>query len=190
MVTALMNNNARASIVSFGKGTCVLMQPNTLVSATRHVASRPIHVSQPRSASTDARNRSRSGGGVERVTAPRGCARVAAPVGLRVAPRLSRPLPNGASPRARTESPHVTSLSPSAAGRSTLRSCIESSVEAAQAGAGTFAGALPTVERTLRDWRLEAGGRVERELGASMRMLASRGLPVLSPEPFFAMDQG
>jgi len=62
MVTAPTNNSPRASAVSFGNGVCVLAQPNALASAIRHVASRPMYVSQSRSAPAVARNRSRSGG--------------------------------------------------------------------------------------------------------------------------------
>jgi hypothetical protein len=82
MVTAPTNNSARASAVSFGSGICVLAQPNILASAIRHGASRPMYVSQSRRAPADARNRSRSSEGVERVA-------------MR-APRRSRPLPAGA----------------------------------------------------------------------------------------------
>jgi len=71
MVTALVSNSAHASVDWFGKGTCVLMQPNMLASANRHVAFWLMYASQSRSAPTDARNRSPSGGGVERVAVPR-----------------------------------------------------------------------------------------------------------------------
>jgi len=113
MVTAPTNNSPRASAVSFGNGVCVLAHPNTLASAIRHVASRPMYVSQSRSAPAVARNRSRSGGGVEPVTMPRGWGSAAPRVELRV-PRRTR---------------------------ATLRAGTEAGPTSKPAGAGSVAGA-------------------------------------------------
>ena len=170
MVTALTNNSARASAVSFGKGTCVLTHQNRLASAIRHVASRPTSLIQSRSAPTDARNRSRSGGSVGRVAMPRWWVRAAPRVELRMPrrePRWSRPLSSGARSRARSRSsPRVVSLRSGAALRVPLRSQVEAELSGERALDAT--AVLPRFERVLDSVRRDFGDLVERVLGALM----------------------